>query len=132
MAEPTSESIPVLIRSVMEDARALIRQEIALARVEIREEASKVRTVGIAFGAAAITGLIAVVLLCVALGGAIAYALSWPTWAGDGVVAILLAATATGCATMGRSRLSTISALPKTTATMRENMAWIQGKSNSR
>ena len=128
MAEPTSESIPALIRGVMEDARQLIRQEIALARVEIREEASKVQTAGIAFGAAAITGLIAVVLLCVALGGAIAYALSWPTWAGYGVVAILLAATAIGCVTMGRSRLSTVSALPNTTATVRENMAWIQGK----
>jgi hypothetical protein len=132
MAEHTSESIPALIRGVMEDARELIREEIALARAEIREEMSGVRTVGVAFGAAAMTGVIAVVLLCVAIGGAIAYAFSWPAWAGYGLVAILLAATAYGCVALGRSRLTTIRALPKTTATVRENIAWIQGKSNSR
>jgi len=132
MAEHSSESVPALIRGVMEDARELIREELALARAEIREEVSSVRTVGIAFAAAALTGVIAVVLLCIALGGAVAYAFSWPTWAGYGIIAILLAATAYGCVTIGRSRLSNVRALPKTAATVRENIAWIQGKSNNR
>ena len=52
MAEHTSDSTPALIRGVMEDARELIRNEIMLARAEIREEVAGVRTVGVAFGAA--------------------------------------------------------------------------------
>ena len=36
----TTDSIPALIRSVLDDARELIREEIAVARAEVREEIS--------------------------------------------------------------------------------------------
>jgi hypothetical protein len=127
--EDTTGSIPGIIRSVMDDARELIREEIAVARAEIREEISTARTVGIAFGAAVVGGMTALVLLCAAIGGAIADLFNWPTWAGLGVVAVLLGGLAFFAVRYGQGQLGHMRALPKTAATLRENMAWIHDKS---
>ena len=132
MAEHTPESIPSLFRSVLNDARDLIRQELALAKAELREEATAARTVAIAFAGAALVGLLGVVLLSVALGGAIADAFDLPTWAGLGIVALVMAVAAFALASLGRARLANVRALPKTQATLRENIAWMQSKSSSR
>ena len=127
--ETEANSTSGLIRSVLDDARELIREELAVARAEIREEVSAVRTVGMAFGAAAGAGIVAAVLLSVAFGGAIADVFDWPTWAGYGVVALLLGVGAYFFARYGQGQLANIKALPKTMATFQENMVWIQGKS---
>ena len=77
-----TNTIPGLIRSLLDDARLLIREEIALARAEIREEATAARTVGVAFSAAAVAAVLGIVLLCIAIGSGIAFLFSWPAWAG--------------------------------------------------
>jgi Putative Actinobacterial Holin-X, holin superfamily III len=132
MAEHEADSIPALIRSVLTDTRDLIREEIALARAEIREEASAVQSVGMAFGAGALLAVIGAVPLCVALGGAIADLFDAPAWVGYGIVALVLGAGAYFFISSGRSRLASIRALPKTTESLRENMAWIRSKSSSK
>jgi hypothetical protein len=129
MEDQQANSIPALIRSVLDDARELIREEIAVARSEIREEMSSVRSIGLGFGAAAIAGIVSVVLLCVAIGGAIADLFDWPAWSGYGLMALLLGVGAYLAARYGQGQLARIRALPKTTATLRENIAWIQDKS---
>ena len=68
-------------------------------------------------------------LLSVAIGGAIAYFLRWPTWAGYGVTAILFLAAGWGLALYGRGRVKAVRAMPETTDTMKENLAWMQNKS---
>jgi Putative Actinobacterial Holin-X, holin superfamily III len=132
MAEYEAESIPGLVRSILDDTRDLIREELALARAEIRDEMSAVQTVGVAFGGAALAGAIGTVLLGIALGGALAYALNWPAWAGYGIVAVLLLAGAFALVQYGRGRLARVRALPKTTETVKENLAWMQSKSGGR
>jgi fructose-specific phosphotransferase system IIC component len=125
-------SIPALIRSVMDDARELIREELALARAELREEASAVQTVGIAFAAAALLAVIGVVLLCIAIGGGIAALLNVSAWVGYGIVAVLLLGGAYFFMTRGRTSLANIRTLPKTRESLQENIQWIRSKSNSR
>jgi fructose-specific phosphotransferase system IIC component len=129
MAEPDTNSIPALIRSVLEDTRDLIREELALARAEIREQMTTVKTVGIAFGAAAFAAVVGSVLLCIAVGGVIAYLFTWPMWAGYGTVAVLLLIGAALFVLIGQSQLAAIRALPKTTQTVKENLAWMKSKS---
>ncbi len=124
-----TESIAGLIRSLLDDTRDLIREEIALARAEIREEIAATRTVGIAFGAAAVAAVLGATLLCIALGGAIAYFLTWPTWAGYAIMTVLLLSGAYLLVQYGRGHIGKIRALPKTTESVRENMAWMQSKS---
>jgi hypothetical protein len=121
-------SIPGLIKGLLDDARDLIREELLLARAEIREEMSALQKVTIAFAVAAVVGLLGVMLFAVALGGALAYALSWPPWAGYGVVALLFLAAGWGLCLFARGRLRAIRAIPNTTATMKENLAWMQHK----
>ena len=122
-------SVPALVRSIVDDARELIREEVAIARSEIREGVSAAQTAGAAFGAAAVAGLVAVVLFCVALGLAIAYVFEWPAWAGIGIVSVLLGLVAYIALRYGQGKLANLQPLPKTTATLRENVAWIQDKS---
>src|SRR5437763_934281 len=79
MAEHDEQtSIPGLIKGLLDDARDLIREELQLARAEIREEVSALQTVTIAFAVAAVVGLLGAMLLSVALGGALACFLRWP------------------------------------------------------
>jgi hypothetical protein len=132
MAEQDRETIPGIVRSLLEDTRELIREEIALARSEIREEMTAVQTVGVAFGAAAVAGLIGLTILCVAIGGAVADVLNWPPWSGNAIVAVLLLTGAFLAVRYGRARLGAIRALPNTTATLKENIAWIQNKSGDK
>jgi fructose-specific phosphotransferase system IIC component len=122
-------SIPGLIKGLLDDARNLIREELQLARAEIREEVSALQTVTIAFAVAAVVGLMGAMLLSVALGGALAYFLRWPSWAGYGIVAVLFLAGGWGLCLYARGRLSAIRAIPNTTETMKENLAWMQNKS---
>jgi fructose-specific phosphotransferase system IIC component len=122
-------SIPGLIKGLLDDARDLIREELQLARAEIREEITALQTVAIAFGVAAVVGLVGVMLLSVAVGGALAYFLHWPSWAGYGIVAVLLLAGGWGLCLYGRGKLRVIRAIPNTTETIKENLAWMQNKS---
>ena len=125
-------SIPTLIKGLLDDARDLIREELQLARAEIREEISALQTVTIAFAIAAVVGLFGAVLLSIALGGALAYFLRWPSWTGYGIVAVLFLAAGWGLCLYARARLRDVRAIPNTTATMKENLAWMQNKSVQR
>ena len=122
-------SIPGLIKGLLDDARDLIREEIQLARAEIREEVSALGAVAVAFAVAAVVGLLGAMLFSVALGGALAYALRWPSWAGYGVVGLLFLAGGWGLCLYARGRLRLIRAIPNTTETMKENLTWMQNKS---
>lgn len=131
MAEHDMEfdSISGLIRGLVHDARELIREEIALARAEIREEIAAAQAVGMAFAASAVTALLGATLVWTTLGGLVAWLLIWPTWAGYGIVAVLLLVCAFVFLQYGRRRLAKVRALPKTTQTVKENLAWMQSRS---
>jgi hypothetical protein len=132
MAVQEQESIGGLIKSVLADTRELIREEMELMRSEVREEVAQARTVGVAFGAAAFAGLLGAALLCIALGSAIAYWAGWPVWTGYAIVAALLLIAGYIAMSYGRKQLSDFRALPKTRASVKENLAWIQSKSAQR
>jgi hypothetical protein len=132
MAEHETSSIPELLRSVLDDTRELIREELALVRAEIREEAVACQRIGVAFAAAAVLAPIALIMLCIAVGGATADLFNAPPWLGYGVVALLLGAAAFFFMNRGRTGLGNLRGLPRTTESLRENMAWIQSKSSSR
>src|SRR5687768_18609970 len=87
-----NDSIGGLLRGILMDLRTLIREEIALARVEIREQAGHARAAAISFGMAAGALIFAGTFLLIAIATAIADLLDWPIWAGFLVVAVLLCA----------------------------------------
>ena len=118
-----------LIRGLLQDVRDLIREELQLARAEIREELLAAQSVVAAFAASAVAALIGAGLLSIAIGGAIAYFLGLPTWAGYGIFAVVLLVAAWSLVHHGRNQLARIRAIPETTQTVKENLAWIQNRS---
>lgn len=125
-------SLASLLSGIVGDAQVLVRQEIALARQEIREEISNAKdagiTLAIAGGVLAVGGL----LLVLTLAQALAYFLHWPVWAGYGVVGIVLAIVGYILLSSAQKRMKQINPMPeKTVETMKENVEWIKDRTTS-
>jgi len=135
MANPElghGETIRGLVRGILTDIRTLIHEEIALARVEIREQAGKARAAAISFGVAAAALVFAGTFLLIAIATAIADLLNWPIWAGFLAVAVLLSAAGLITLASGRTQLKSVHAVPpETMSTLKENSEWIAKRLSS-
>ena len=133
MAEPVlGESLRGLLRGILMDLRTLIREEIALARVEIREQAGRAKAAALNFGIAAAALAFGGMFLLIALATAIADLLNWPVWSGFLIVAVLLSAIGMITLTSGRKQLASVHAVPEETiSTLKENSEWIAKRLSS-
>jgi MFS family permease len=126
------ESIGGLIRGIMADVRQLMREEIALARVEMREQAQRAKLAAIALGTAVVALAIGGVFLLVSLAVGIADLLDWPVWAGFFIVALVLCVAGMVMLSTGRKRLSNVRPLPEQTMqSLKENSEWIAKRLSS-
>jgi MFS family permease len=132
-AEPVyGESIGGLLRGILNDVKMLIREEIALARVELREQAGRARAAAISFGMAAAALVFGGTFLLIAIATAIADLLNWPVWAGFLVVAVLLGLAGFVMLASGRKQLQQVHAVPQETmSTLKENSEWIAKRLSS-
>jgi tetrahydromethanopterin S-methyltransferase subunit C len=121
MAHETDASIGGLVRGALDDVRELIREEVALARAEMRHELNKATAAGIGFGVAAVALVFAAGCVVVALALGIAALFEWPAWSGFAVVAILMAIIGAVGYSAGRRAVSTVQPLPRTVHTLKEN-----------
>jgi uncharacterized membrane protein YqjE len=126
------ESLGDLVRGILIDLRALIREEVALARVEIREQATRARAAAMSFGIAAGALLFGGTFLLIAIAIGIADLLQWPVWAGFLIVAVVLALIGFVTLSSGRKRLRDVHAVPaETVTTLKENSEWIAKRLSS-
>jgi len=132
-AEPVyGESIGGLLRGILTDVKMLIREEIALARVELREQAGRARAAAISFGMAAAALVFGGTFLLIAMATAIADLLNWPVWAGFLVVSVLLGLAGFVMLASGRKQLQQVHAVPpETMSTLKENSEWIAKRLSS-
>jgi len=127
-----TDSIGGLIRGILTDLRTLIREEIALARVEIREQAGRARAAAMSFGIAAAALLFGGAFLLVAVATAVADLLGWPVWAGFLAVAVLLSLIGFITLWSGRRQIRNLHAVPEeTVSTLKENSEWIAKRLSS-
>ena len=134
MANPdyVQESIGSLIRGILTDMQTLIREEIALARVEIREQAGRARSAALSFGIAAAALAFGAIFLLVAIALGIAYLLGWPAWTGFLIVALVLCIGGYFTLSSGRKQLANVHAVPEeTVTTLKENSEWIAKRLSS-
>jgi hypothetical protein len=120
-------SVGELVREVAQDLTTLVRQEIALAKAETKEEITKAGKAGGAFGGAGLAGWITVVFLSLALMFALGAVmpLGWAAL----IVAVIWAAVGAGLALYGRSRIRQVNPVPqRTVETVKEDVAWIQNR----
>ena len=116
MAQPEvipQESIGGLLRGILFDVRTLIREEIALARIELTEQAGRARAAAVSFVIAAVALACGGLLLLVALATAIADLLDWPVWSGFLIVAALLSVLGLVTLASGRRQLAQVHAVPE-------------------
>ena len=127
-----NDSIGGLLRGILMDLRTLIREEIALARVEIREQAGRARAAAMSFGMAAGALLFGATFLLIAMATGIAELLDWPVWAGFLIVAVLLSIIGFIALSSGRKQLQGFHAVPvETVETVKENSEWIAKRLSS-
>lgn len=135
MAQPEliqQESIGDLIRGILNDLRSLIREEIALARIEISDQANRAKAAAVSFGIAAAALLFGGTFLLVAIALGIAYLFNWPSWAGFMTVAVLLCVTGVFMLSSGKKQLATVHPVPEeTVSTLKENSEWIAKRLSS-
>ena len=126
------ESMGSLIRGILNDLRTLIREEIALARVEIREQAGRAKAAALSFGIAAAALVFGGIFLLVALALGIANLLGWPAWTGFLMVALLLCVGGFVTLSSGRKQMAGVQAVPEeTVTTLKENSEWIAKRLSS-
>jgi hypothetical protein len=125
-SEPT---LAQLVRGLMDDARVLMQQELALAKCELYEEARKTKTavasLGAGIGIAAIGGLLLIIMLVHLL----RELTEWPLWTCYGMVGGICAIAGVALLYRGKQQISQIDIVPQQTVeTMKENVRWFKRK----
>jgi uncharacterized membrane protein YqjE len=124
-AEPSDTSIGQLIGEISDDLSKLFRQEVELAKAEVREEATKAGKAAGMLGAAGFAGYLAVLLLSFALVYALANVMD-AGWAAL-IVAVIWAVVGGILYGAGRKRLRTVSPVPRRTVeTIKEDAQWLK------
>jgi hypothetical protein len=124
--EPAGEtSIGELIGNISSDLSQLFRQEVELAKTEIRQEASKAGKAAGMLGAAGFAGYLAVVLLSFAAVFGLANVMDGG-WAAL-IVAVVWAVVGGVLYSAGRKRLKTVDPMPRRTVdTIKEDAQWLK------
>lgn len=118
-------SIGEIIGSISDDLSQLFRQEVELAKSEIRQEAAKAGRAAGMLGGAGFAGYLAVVLLSFAVVFGLANVMD-PGWAAL-IVAVVWAAIGAVLFANGRKRLKTVDPVPRRTAeTLKEDARWLK------
>jgi len=118
-----------LVSGIISDTQLLIKQEMALARHEFKDELHKTfqATISMAVGVGLVVigaGLLLLMLV---------HLLNWaiptmPPWGGYGIVGGVLLLIGIGFLLFARSRAEDIHAMPQTAATLKENAQWIKNQ----
>jgi hypothetical protein len=125
------ESIPDLIRGTIQDGIGLVRDEILLARKEVREEIARLKSGLIMLAAGVLVGMLAVVMILDTIAWGTSYAFEWPPWAGFAIVALPLLIAAIALGIVGRSWLMRDRYMPKSVETLKETAEWIRARTQS-
>jgi uncharacterized membrane protein YgcG len=121
-------SLTSLVSGIVTDVQQLVRQEINLARTEVKQEWDKAKTAAGALAAG--MGLLGLggVLLCFMLVHLIHF-FGVPLWGCFGIVGGVLVLAGVVLAALGYSQASKVSVIPPQTAqTLKENVQWIKNQ----
>ncbi|MGC4117739.1 MAG: phage holin family protein [Myxococcales bacterium] len=120
------EELPTgdLFRELIDQSQRLIRQEVRLAKLELRDEAKGYAKGGSLIGGAAVVGQAAFLVLCFCAVFALATAM--PGWAAALIVGAVLAAAAAALYLAGRKKVqATASVEPReTVGSLEEDQRW--------
>jgi hypothetical protein len=123
-------SVGAILADITADISTLMRQEVELAKVELRQSATQAGRGGGMLAGAAVAGHMVLLFLSIALWWGIAQliGLGWSAL----VVALLWAVAAAVLASVGRSELKSVKGLPKTAETAKQIPQALTGNEETR
>jgi hypothetical protein len=122
-------SLSELLSALSDDVTTLFRQEVELAKVEVKQEAVEAGKAAGMLVAGAIAAFVTLLLLAWAASWALALAM--PTWAGFLIVALVFGAVAAGLVMTGRKKLQQLDPTPhQTTKTLQEDKQMLTDRSH--
>lgn len=116
-------SIGELFSDLSADASRLVRAEVQLAKVELKQEATKAAKASGLLGAAGVLGYLALMLLLFAAAWGLAEVM--PAGLAFLIVGVVVAAVAAVVGLMGRKRMQQVGPPKQTTETIREDKQWL-------
>lgn len=119
---PTSE----LFRRLLTDVRLIFGRQAQLAKLELEDKGSRLRTAGVEIAAAVVVAVFGVGVFIAA--AVLALTIVLPAWAAALIVGAVLVAVAAVLFLMGRARLRSLGSLAptETIEAAREDVAWIR------
>jgi uncharacterized membrane protein YqjE len=115
-------SIASVLHDIVGNLQDIIRSELRLARTEIRDEISKAGSAGLFIGAAVLMLAFAMAFALLAIFFVLREYL--PPWAAALIVAVGEAVIGALLISSGLKRFKALRAVPKTVATVKENIEW--------
>jgi MFS family permease len=120
------QSLGQLFGEMTSEVSNLVRKELELAKVEIKDEMAQAGKAAGALGAGAFAGYMAALLLSLAAAWALSDALEAP-WAGFLIIGVLFAIVAAVLIQSGRKKLQEVNLVPEeTVTTLKEDMQWVK------
>jgi hypothetical protein len=126
-----SDSITHTVGRLIDDVRELFREEVALARAELRQEVSAFTAAAAQMGVGAAAGAFALGFLLLGLAQAFAALVGWPAWGGYLAMAVVLGAIAALALMNARKKVSSIPAVPQTVESIKETKEWMKDRMSS-
>lgn len=102
-ASPSSQSVKELVAAAIADTQGLVRDEIALAQAEMKDNAKQAAKGSAMFATAALFGLLGFVFVMLTAALALVAA-GLPMWAGFGIITLVLLVVAAALAAAGRAQ----------------------------
>jgi uncharacterized membrane protein YqjE len=123
-------SVADLISRLGDDVTTLFRQEVELAKLELKQEGVRAARAAAMFAAAAVLGLVTVLLLAWTIAWGLAEVM--PTWAAFLVTTVLFGAIAAGLAMTGKKRMGQVDPTPRQTMeSLRQDKQVLSDRTNS-
>jgi uncharacterized membrane protein YqjE len=127
---PTAEpSLTSLVAGIVNDAQQLMKQELALAKVELKSELKKTTEVAMSFGAGIAVAAFSPICFLAGVIVLITWASDYriPYWGSCFIIGFVLAVIGGILIYSGRNRAEDIHLVPRQTVdTLRENVQWIK------
>lgn len=131
LPDPSLRSVGELLGDVTNDLSTLLRQEVALAKAELKETSVHAKAAGGMFAGAGVAGHLALIFLSLALWWALGDLLDSLGWSAL-IVGVLWAIVAAVLATQGKKRLQRATPMaPKTVDTAKDIPDALRGRETS-
>lgn len=111
-----------VLQDIVHNLQDIIRYEVRLAKMEVRDDLGKTGAAAFLLGIGALSGVFGIFFILLAIVHALSFVV--PEWAAALIVAVALAFGAAIAITGGIKRFKQVNAAPKTIQSLKENVEW--------